>query len=214
MKICVALPTKNEISSIQEMIDRIKKFPYDIIIVDENSKDGTIEIAKKNKIPVYQREGKGKGCGVQTAFKIARKKGYDVLVLIDCDCTYPPEYIPQFIGYLKDYDMVVGRRSMKNIPAINRLPNIFHTLLVNLLFFSNLKDINSGLRAFKLDKFPSRLDAKKFDIEAQITTLALKNRLKIKEIPIKYKKRKGRSKIKIKDGFIISWRIVKERLRK
>lgn len=213
MKVCVALPTKNEVDSIQEMIDRIKKLKYDIIVVDENSDDGTVEIAKKNKVPVYQREESGKGCGVQTALKVAKKKGYDIIVLIDCDCTYPPEYIPSLIEYMNRYDMVIGKRYMKNIPVAHRIANLIHIELLNILFFSNIRDINSGLRAFKIDPFLNSIDAKTFDIEAQITAVALRKKLRIKEIPIKYKKRKGESKIRPKDFFIIVKRILKERFK-
>lgn len=212
MKVVVCLPTKNEKDSIQVMISRIKKLGYDLFVSDEKSADGTIEIAKKNKIPVYQRDGSGKGFGVRKAVEVARKKGYDALVLLDCDCSYPPEYIPELLKYMPKYDMVVGKRAMGNIPFLHRLPNIMHTMAVNILYFANLNDINSGMRAFKLDKIRN-LDAAGFDIEAEITAKALKNRLKIKEIPIKYQKRAGVSKIRVKDGFVILWRIIKERLR-
>ncbi|MBU0581060.1 MAG: glycosyltransferase family 2 protein [Candidatus Margulisbacteria bacterium] len=214
MKTCVLLPTRNEVLSIQEVITRVKALGYDIIVVDENSKDGTIEIAERNNVPVYQRKGLGKGCGVQTALKITHQKGYDLMVIMDCDCTYPPEYIPHLLKFIPKYDMVVGKRNVENIIWPHRLPNLFHTRLMNLLYLSNLKDVNSGMRIIKIEKFLNKLDAKQFDIEAQITTTALKNKLKIKEIPIEYKKRKGESKIRIKDGFIITWRIIIERFRK
>jgi len=214
MKVCVVLPTKNEVHSIQEMITRIKKLDYDLIVVDENSDDGTIEIARKNRVPVYQREGAGKGYGTLKALEIVNDKRYDVMVIIDCDCTYPPEYIPKIIGFMDRYDMVVGIRGMENIPYLHRLPNIFHTQLINFLYFSSLKDINSGLRAIRVRKFMNKLDAKGFDTEAQMTIIALKNKMRIKEIPVKYKKRKGDSKIRIKDGFVIAWRIIRDRFRK
>lgn len=210
MKPVVCLPTRNEIKSIKAMIDQIKATKTDLFICDENSTDGTIEAAKKNRVDVYKRDGSGKGFGVRKAVEIAKKQGYDALVLIDCDCTYPADKIPEMIKLLKDYDMVIGVRSMDNIPKLHRLPNKFHTWAINLLFFKNLHDINSGLRAFKLDKIKD-FKSKGFDIEAEMTIRAIKDKLKIKEIPIQYKERVGRSKIRIKDGFIILWRIIKER---
>jgi len=209
-KVVVCLPTKNERNSVQYMIDSIRSLGYNLFISDANSTDGTIEIAKKNKIPIYQRDGPGKGFGIRKALQIAKEKGCDILVLIDCDKTYPTEYIPIMLKYMPKYDMVVGARNLKEIKPFHRLPNKIHTLAINLLFGANLKDINSGLRAFKVNKF-KRFYSKGFDIEAEITVKALKNRLKIKEIPIRYKKRVGHSKIKIKDGFLILSRIIKER---
>ena len=209
-KTVVCLPTRNENKSVQFMIDGIKKLGYDLFISDEHSNDGTIAIAKKNKVPIYQRDGPGKGFGVRKALKIAKEKGYDILVLIDCDKTYPIEYIPSMLKYMDKYDMIVGARSLDEIKPFHRLPNKIHTLAINILFGGNLKDINSGLRAFKVNKFKN-FRSKGFDIEAEITVKALKNKLKIKEIPIEYKKRVGHSKIKINDGALILWRIIKER---
>jgi len=211
MKVLVCLPTKNEKESIQAMVERIKKLNLDLIICDECSTDGTIETASKNSVPIYQRDGKGKGFGVIKALEVASEKNYDFLVLIDCDCSYPPEYIPELLKFLPEHDLVVGVRDMQSIPFSHRLVNILHTSSINLLFGSKLKDINSGLRAVRVNKFLGQVDAGSFDIEAQITTRALKNNSKIKEIPIEYKRRKGKSKIKAFDTFIILKTIFKER---
>lgn len=213
MKAVVVLPTKNEEKSIEYMIKKIRRLKLPLFVVDENSTDKTLSIAKKLKVPVYQRDGSGKGYGVRKAVEISAKEGYDIIALIDCDKTYPPEYIPTMLRYIPRYDMVVGSRKMKHVIFLHRLPNIVHTEAINLLYGSNLKDINSGLRVFKINKLKD-LDAKGFDIEAQITTRALKRKLKIKEVPIEYKKRVGQSKIRIKDGFIILSRIIKERFRR
>ena len=184
---------------------------YDLIISDEKSTDGTIEIAQRNSVPVYQRDGSGKGYGIQKALEVALKQGYDVLVLIDCDNSYPAERITDLLKFFPQYDLVVGARNMKDIQISHRLVNIFHTGLVNSLFGSKLKDINSGMRALKVEKFEKLLTAEGFDIEAQITTVALKNKFKIEEIAIPYYKRTGNSKIKAWDTFVIIKRILKER---
>lgn len=211
MKTLVCLPTKNEAQSIESMIKRIKALGFKPFVIDENSKDGTIEIAKKNKVKVYQRDGLGKGFGVRKALQVAKKHGYDILVLIDCDTTYPPEEIPKLLKHIPKYDMVVGVRPLSKIKLLHRLPNLFHTMLINLLYNGHLKDINSGLRAIKISKMPM-LSAQGFDIEAQMSIRALKKGLKIKEIPINFRrKRKGKEKIRIKDGFVILWRIIKEK---
>lgn len=211
MKTLVCLPTKNEKESIQMMIDRVKKLNLDLIICDEQSYDGTIDIAYKNSVPVYQRDGRGKGFGVIKALEVASKLNYEFLVIIDCDSSYPPEYIPELLNSLPEYDMVIGIRDIKSIQFLHRLVNILHTRFINLLFMAKLKDINSGLRVLKVDKFFGLIDAKGFNIEAQITTRALKNKFKIKEIPIQYQKRRGKSKIKAFDTFVILKTILKER---
>ena len=108
--------------------------------------------------------------------------------------------------------MAVGARNFQNVRPLHRLPNLLHTQSINLLFGGRLKDINSGLRAIKLDKLVD-LDAGGFDIEAQISARALKRGMRIKEIPIEYRRRLGDSKIRISDGAFILWRILKERFK-
>jgi dolichol-phosphate mannosyltransferase len=196
------------------MINKIRRLGLDLIIVDEHSTDGTQEIARGNNIAIYQRDGSGKGWGVRKAFEVAGDKKYEIIALIDCDCSYPAEAIPTLIKFFPDYDMVVGVRDMHDIQFSHRIVNIFHTLVTNLLFGLDLSDINSGLRALKVEKFHGLLDAQGFDIEAQITAIALKNKFKIKEVPVQYKKRVGRSKIRWWDTFRIFKRLIYERCRK
>lgn len=214
MRPAVCLPTKNEAASIEKMIDGVAALGYDMFVCDEESSDGTIELAHKKGINVYQRDGQGKGFGVQKAIEIAMEQGYEILVLIDCDCSYPVESIPALLELIPEYDIVVGARSMQRIEFSHRLVNYLHTGLVNLLYSASLQDINAGMRAFKVVKFNGQIDAKGFDVEAQMTAVALKNGIRIMEVPIEYRKRKGRSKIRPHDTFVILWRIFIERFRK
>ncbi|MBI4224567.1 MAG: glycosyltransferase [Deltaproteobacteria bacterium] len=210
MKTVVCLPTYNEEESLQEMIDQIRGLGFDLFVVDAGSGDQTVAIAQQNRVPVYQRDGKGKGWGVRKAIAVAKQQGFDNLVLIDCDCTYPPQSIPDLLTHLPAYDMAVGQRRITDIPKRNRLPNKFFTAFVNLLFGSRLRDVNSGMRVFKVEGMPP-LDAEEFEVEAQMTIRALKKKLKIKEVPIEYRVRKGETKVRVRDGFVILWGILKEK---
>ena len=210
-RVLVCLPTKNEEESVQVMIDKVKKLNLDLIICDTNSADRTAEIASRNSVPVYQAEAIGKGSVVSKAVEVANQLKYDFLVLIDCDCSYPSERIPDLLKFTPEFDMVVGTRSMKDICFSHRLVNLFHTGATNLLFGARLKDQNSGLRVLNVNKFADLLDVRGFDIEAQITAKALKNHFKIKEIPVEYHKRKGKSKIRAFDTFVILGTTLRER---
>ncbi len=211
MRAVVCLPTRNERGSIAVMVRKIRNLKLPVFVSDEHSTDGTLDIAKKLKVPVYQRACSGKGCGVQTALKVAYQQKYDVIVFIDCDNTYPAEDIPKLLRLMGSHDMVIGARKFTNVPFVNRIGNIMHILAINILFLTNLKDINSGLRAMDVKKFHNLIDAKSFDIEAQITCRALKKGMKIKELPIDYHKRVGESKLRLSDGISILWRIIVER---
>ncbi len=215
MKAVVCLPTRNEKDSIQPMIDEIKRLKLPLFISDEKSTDGTIQVAEKNNVRVFQRDGSGKGFGMRKAVEIAKKLGYDVIVTIDCDCTYPSGKIPELLAKIEGgAGMVIGVRDMRNIPPLHRIPNIAHTWAINILYFrwfgNWLHDINSGMRAWKVSSLKP-FKSKAFDIEAEITIRAIKDGLKVSEIPVAYEKRVGESKIRVKDGFSILWRIIMER---
>ncbi|MBI2136145.1 glycosyltransferase [Candidatus Woesearchaeota archaeon] len=213
IKLGIALVAKNEEESIAYMIDKLRKSGYkEIYVVDERSEDRTQEIAEGLGVSVYQREGKGFGCGLKYALKVAAAKGYDYIVRVDCDGSYPPEEIHKLVKYAKQYDLVAGIRDINKVKFLHRLPNRFHTLLTNLLFNGRLKDVNSGMKLINVKKFNGILEADGFDLEAELSIKALKKGYPIKEVPISYKERFGGvSKIRIKDGFLILWRILKER---
>jgi len=215
-KIAIALITKNEEQNIAPMIDRIRKAGFkDIYVVDEHSTDKTAEISEKKGVKVYQRKGIGFGCGIRSAIDIACNKGYDYIIRLDCDGTYPPEEIHKLLESCPEYDLVAGCREFKNIKLLHRYPNILFTKLANFLFNCNIQDINSGMKAIKVAKFHYLLDADGFDLEAQLSLRAIKKGYKIKNVKINFSEReKGESKIKISDGFLILKRIIMERFMK
>jgi|SRR3989344_1222809 len=207
------IAAKNEEENVAYIINNLRKVGINnIYIVDEKSKDKTEKIAMGMGVPVYQRKGKGFGAGVKEVLRIAKEKGYKYVGRIDCDGTYPAEDLKKMTKYMKDYDLVMGYRNYKNVTPSHRLPNRFFTLLTNILFLGNIKDLNCGIKIFNVDKFHNLVDTDGWDLEAQVSIKALKKRYKIKQVPINYKLRYGgHSKIKIKDGFIILFRIIKER---
>ena len=197
------------------MIDAVKALGLPLFISDQASDDGTQEAAARNAVQVFQREGKGKGCGVQTAVKAADSLGHDVLVLIDCDCSYPVQDIPRLLAEMgrTGADMSVGCRPFANIQFSHQIVNHLHTQAINLLYGASYHDINSGLRALKVERFRGLLSASGFDIEAQISCLAARRRMKIAEISCGYEKRVGESKIRAWDTWVILKRILRDRWR-
>lgn len=212
-KFVVGIAAKNEEENVEYIIKSLRKQGFkDIYIVDEHSEDKTKEIAEKLGVPVYQRKGKGFGAGVREVLKIAKKKGYKYVGRIDCDGTYPAENLKRMVKYIENYDLVTGYRNYKNVKPIHRIPNRFFTLLTNILYSGKIKDLNCGIKVYKVDKFYNLLDTDGWDLEAQVGIRALKKKYGIKQILIDYKLRHGgKSKIRIKDGFPILWRIIKEK---
>lgn len=212
-KALVCLPTLNEKQSIALMIDQIKALGLDLVICDAGSTDGTVQIAKAKGIEVLYRDAPGKGSGVQKALQFGNQEGYNSVLFIDCDETYPVNDIPKLLSYMGKYKMVVGARSQKQVAFINGLGNHGFNFLINTLFGGKLKDINSGMRALDVKTYLPLIDANNFDVETQISCLTLKHRIKYLEILIDYAERKGESKVSYSDGFDILWRIARERFR-
>ncbi len=214
MKISVILPCRNEEGSIAICIEKIKKAFESIkekdyeIIVSDSSRDKSAEIAKKFskvKIIKHDLDGYGNAClkGIEYA------KG-NYIVIGDSDNTYDFSEILKFIEQLdKGYDLVIGSRfkgkiekgampfSHKHIgtPVLN--------FLLSLFFRKKISDCNSGFRAIKKDAL-NKLSLKTTGMEfaSEMLIKAIKNNLKIKEIPITYSKRIGSSKLKsFSDGW-------------
>lgn len=218
---CVLLPTKNEKENIRQMIESIRKHcNYEIIVSDENSPDGTAKIARSLGVKVFPRKNSGYGSGVKESLENAKKLGHTHLLVTDCDRTYPVDYIKKITNAASEgYDLVNAGRKRSDIRFFHRLPNLFHTLLVRLLYGGKINDVNSGMKLMKIDRFINKITASGSDSTVQIIITALKNKYRIKEVLIPYHDRhgdksRGTSKVRIRDGIIITWRIVKERFSK
>ncbi len=214
--VLIALPTFNEIESIEEMIRRIVDIGYKVIVVDNNSTDDTIEKATEMGVLVFQRDDfcDGYGCGIQKAMMLAEEMNYEYLGFIDCDMSYPPEDFDKFLGYLPEYDMVIGARPMKLVQFWRHLGNLCHIYLASIVFNKQILDINSGMRFVRVSKFRKHMDATHMGMVAQMTCFAILNQLKYIEVPIGYGERKGKSTVVLWDAVVIAYKIVRERFKK
>lgn len=207
----ICLPTFREEQSIEKMIDQIRSLNYQLIITDGGSDDRTVQIAMNKGVEVMLRPGLGKGAGIIQVLDYALSEGYEAVGFLDCDMTYPVRALPKMEEeLLKGADMVVGCRPFTKIVFLNRLANRLFTALINLLFWGSLRDSQSGMRILRTKQFAGKLEAKNFDIETEISCLALRNKLLICQIDIDYYERVGESKVSFWDAFIIISRIFKE----
>lgn len=216
MKTAILLPTYNEEKSIGKVIRGIRKVnkKYEIFVVDSESKDRTVEIAKKLGAKVIVVKGRGKGRAVRVAFK---KIYADFLVMMDADGTYPVEKIPTILEKLKECDVVVGSRFAGKIEEgamgrINRIGNIFLTALARMLYGIKITDVCSGMWGFRRNAYKRmEITAPHFELEADIFSEAVNKKMKICEIPIVYKKRGGVTKLRVSDGVRIALWLIKKK---
>jgi glycosyltransferase involved in cell wall biosynthesis len=213
----IVIPAYNEEKGIAEIAARVlfieaalKKVGVDrleLLVVDDGSKDRTAEVAAG--IPgvslIRHPQNKGYGAALKTGFS---KASGELIGFLDADGTYPPEYFPQLCeAALKGADLVIGSRmagEKSQMPFTRRVGNFFFANLLTLLSRQKVTDSASGMRVFKREilehiyPLPDGLN-----LTPVMSTRAVHEGINIREIPIPYSERVGRSKLSvIRDGRI------------
>jgi len=216
----ILIPALNEEPGIGPTINELneKLGNQQILLIDGNSSDKTVEVAKDSGAEIMYQKGKGKGYALSQGLQ---HTGYSTkyIVLTDADYTYPAKYVPNMINILNKnpkVGMVCGNRfnntlNRKNLPSQfyfgNKLLSIAHTLLNGI----DLHDPLTGLRVIRGQLLKGwKLNSKGFDIEVELNQLVKRKGFSIVEIPIKYRDRLGEKKLKIKDGAVILKQIFRE----
>ena len=220
MKVSVVIPALNEEGIVGKTIksvpaDEIINAGYDleIIVINNNSTDNTAQEAQEAGAKVILETNRGYGNAYKRGFKEADG---DIIIMGDADGTYPLEQSMDFINYLveDDCDFVIGSRFKGKIedramPSLHQyIGNPMLTKMLNILFHANYSDTHCGMRAFTreaLDKMNLTAPGMEFAIEMVIE--ASEKNLKIKEVPIHYRKRGG-GEAKL-DSFGDGWRHMK-----
>jgi glycosyltransferase involved in cell wall biosynthesis len=192
-----------------------------LIVVDGNSVDKTVEIAKNMGVDVLLQYGTGKGAAM---FQGLRQLSSDMryVVFTDADFTYPADYVPKMIEVLEqepDVGMVIGDRFNGEVNLQKSWTNPFYignrliALAQHTLNGIKLSDPLSGLRVVRADVLRGwKPKSQGFDIEAELNFLVEREGFRIVEIPIDYRKRIGEKKLKLRHGLVILKRIVSESL--
>lgn len=203
-KIAVLIPCYNESKTIEKVVRDYKETlpEADIYVYDNNSSDGTDEIARKVGAIVRYEHRQGKGNVIRSMF---HQIDADCYLMIDGDDTYPAENARQMCELVLNdgVDMVIGDRLSSTYFQENKRPfhnvgNMMVRTLINKLFHSNVKDIMTGYRAFSRDfvkTFP--VLSKGFEIETEMTIHALDKNMMLKEVPVTYRDRPAGSESKL-----------------
>ena len=219
-KIAVLIPCYNEELTVEKVIkDFRKELPEaDIYVYNNNSKDKTAEIARKNGAIVRDEYRQGKGNVVRSMFRDIEA---DIYVMVDGDDTYPADEVHKLIEPIRNHeaDMVIGDRltngtyQHENKRHFHEFGNNLVKKSINVLFKTNLKDIMTGYRVFnKIFVKNMPVMSPKFEIETEMSLHALDKKFIIKEIPIVYRDRPAGSESKlntVSDGIKVVKTIVK-----
>ena len=231
-KLSIVIPVYNEKKTILSLIQTVLAVPLEglekeIVIVDDCSKDGTIDLLKNfqdERVRIfYHEKNRGKGAALRTGF--AHATG-DFVIIQDADLEYDPGEYPLLLQPLLagKADVVFGSRFIGDRPHRvlffwHSLGNKILTIFSNVMTDLNLTDMETCYKVFSkesLQKILPKLRSERFNIEPEITALVARENLRIFEVGISYYGRtyaEGK-KIGWRDGFSAIWAIIKFNLLK
>ncbi len=208
MRPFIVIPTYDEAKNIEKLIGQILSLQptFNIIVVDDNSPDGTGEIVSnlkkgEDRVHLIRRLAKlGLGTAYIEGFKLALSKGADLIFEMDADLSHDPLYLQGFLDNAPKSDLIIGSRYINGVRVegwsfsrlmVSKVSNIF----VSRIMVKALWDFTSGFRCYHrhvletidLEKIHS--DGYAFQIE--MVHLTYKHGFKILEIPILFKEREG-----------------------
>lgn len=194
-EVCIFIPTLNEAPTIGDLIGEFQEQGFEhILVMDGNSTDGTLDIARAAGATVSTQTGKGKGNAIIEAIEIINKP---YVLMLDGDGTYSPEDADKMLDPLAlGFDHVIGNRLVNpDEGAFTRL-NLLGNQILNLMFKTahgkDLRDILSGYRAFTIHSIRQMtLKETGFEIETEMAVEAVRNGQRVKVIPVRYLSRPG-----------------------
>jgi dolichol-phosphate mannosyltransferase len=230
MKALVIIPTYNERENVEPLLARIfaEGLPLEVLIVDDNSPDGTGAIAdqvaaRDPRVHVIHRPGKqGLGSAYVAGFRYALARDYDAVFEMDADFSHSPDSLGEFLREIEGADIVLGSRYLRGVTVVNwplsRLilsyaANVYSRVITGM----RVKDLTGGFKCYRrgvleaIDWDRVRSDGYAFQIE--ITFKAWRKGFKIREIPILFVDRlAGESKMNRRIVWEAAWMVWRLRL--
>jgi dolichol-phosphate mannosyltransferase len=193
MRWLTAIPVYNEALHVRRVLNEVRRFAPEILVVNDGSTDGTAELLNRERgiRLIAHPENRGYGAALISAFAYARQHHFDVLVTMDCDGQHEPARIPVLLEALHNADLVSGSRYLRDFrqdtpaPTDRQTINRTITAEINERFGLNLTDAFCGFKAYRreaLDKLC--LTETGWGMPLQLWAQAARAGLRIKEIGV------------------------------
>lgn len=212
-RVLVLLPTYNELENLPLIMERIRAAvpDADVLVLDDNSPDGTGELADKMaaddpRIQVLHRTGKeGLGKAYLAGFAWGLERGYDALIEIDADGSHPPEVLPRMLEVAGEADLVIGSRwvpggAIVNWPKSREIISRGGNLYIRLALGMPVKDATAGYRVYRASALRAMglgdVSSQGYCFQVDLTWRAVRQGLVVAEVPITFVERQiGASKM-------------------
>lgn len=229
MKITMVIPTYNESENLPKLVKDVLALPLEdihILIVDDNSPDGTGDLAEKlrkkynDRVHCLHRAGKlGLGSAYREGFKMAMEEGADYIGQMDADFSHPVDKIPLMVKELANADLVIGSRYVKggkldeNWPFYRKWLSGFGNAYARIILGLPNRDVTGGYKLWKKETLAAMpmdtIKSNGYVFQVEMNYVASKMGFKIVEIPIYFQERTmGKSKMNLKISLEAAWRTI------
>lgn len=224
----IVTPTYNEAENVERLLNAVlsQDPSIDMLIVDDNSPDGTAQIVEKlqrdnNRIHLIKRAGKmGLGTAYVAGFKYAIERNFDYVMEMDADFSHDPNEIPKFLKLIQDFDVVLGSRYINGVRILNwpirrLILSYTASLYTRIITGMPIKDTTGGYKCFKRNVLESidleKIHSNGYAFQIEMNYKAWKKGFKITELPITFVDRThGTSKMSKKivyEAVLLVWKL-------
>jgi dolichol-phosphate mannosyltransferase len=196
VRLLIAIPVYNEQKYVRGVLDKIRRYHGDLLVIDDGSTDATPDLLKaaRDVAVIRHPENRGYGQSLIDAFNYADNKGYDWVITMDCDEQHEPERIPDFVRQIESdrWDLISGSRYLRPRgdddlpPGDRRSINATITATLNDLFHLNLTDAFCGYKAHRVEAMRKlSLDVPGYAFPMQLWPQVWKAGLRVTEVPVR-----------------------------
>ena len=197
----VCLPTYNERENIEPMVRALTERGVNVLVVDDNSPDGTGEIADRlarelDGVAVLHREHKeGLGPAYLAGFRRALADGAELVLEMDCDFSHSPDDVPRLIAAANEADLVIGSRyvgggSIGNWGMVRRFVSAGGSLYARVLLGAHVHDLTGGFKCYRREVLETidldAIESKGYAFQIETTYRTLRAGFRVAEIPIHF----------------------------